>query len=158
MRTEKIILPNMWSIEEGKNLLVTKVWTDKFQYAEVEVSEEQHFFFEGNGVQLRLSINDHGFTLWDNTEGQWILDASMLGYSAHLTFGKNDILKGVVIEPNKEKPDEYEIKPKVVIDAEARPTMREADVLVRCVECGALLETDVHCDNCGSFQPTRRLR
>jgi hypothetical protein len=37
-------------------------------------------------------------------------------------------------------------------------TMRGADVLVRCVDCGALLETDVHCDNCGSFHPTRGSR
>lgn len=37
-------------------------------------------------------------------------------------------------------------------------TMREADVLVRCVDCGALIETTVHCDNCGSFHPTRGLR
>ena len=27
--------------------------------------------------------------------------------------------------------------------------------LIRCVKCGALLETDVHCDNCGTFHPTR---
>jgi hypothetical protein len=33
-------------------------------------------------------------------------------------------------------------------------TQRAADVLVRCVHCDALLETDVHCDNCGSFHPT----
>ena len=33
--------------------------------------------------------------------------------------------------------------------------MRAPDVLVRCRDCGALLETDVHCDNCGSFHPTR---
>lgn len=32
----------------------------------------------------------------------------------------------------------------------------QADVLVRCVHCNALIETDVHCDNCGSFHPTRR--
>jgi hypothetical protein len=38
---------------------------------------------------------------------------------------------------------------------EAHLTMREADVLVRCADCGALIETDVHCDNCGSFHPTR---
>jgi hypothetical protein len=31
-----------------------------------------------------------------------------------------------------------------------------AVALVRCVHCDALLETDVHCDNCGSFHPTRR--
>lgn len=127
MNTEKIILPNMWSIEEGNNLLVTKVWDDKFRYAEVEVSKEQHFFFEGNGVQLRLSIGEHGFTLWDNVEGQWILDASTLGYSAHITFGKSDVLKGVVIEPNKEKSGEYEIKPKVVIDGEEVPTLLAPD-------------------------------
>lgn len=32
----------------------------------------------------------------------------------------------------------------------------QADVLVRCVHCDALIETNVHCDNCGSFHPTRR--
>lgn len=41
-------------------------------------------------------------------------------------------------------------------EVEPRLTMREADVLVRCVDCGALLETDVHCDSCGTFHPTRR--
>lgn len=35
-------------------------------------------------------------------------------------------------------------------------THTPADVLVRCVHCDALLESDVHCDNCGSFHPTRR--
>ena len=39
---------------------------------------------------------------------------------------------------------------------EVRPTPDAAHVLVRCAHCGALLETDVHCDNCGSFHPTRR--
>lgn len=38
---------------------------------------------------------------------------------------------------------------------EAVEQMRASDVLVRCRDCGALLETDVHCDNCGSFHPTR---
>jgi hypothetical protein len=32
----------------------------------------------------------------------------------------------------------------------------QTDALVRCVHCNALIETDVHCDNCGSFHPTRR--
>ena len=39
---------------------------------------------------------------------------------------------------------------------ETHLTTNAPDVLVRCVHCGALLETDVHCDNCGSFHPTRR--
>jgi hypothetical protein len=118
MRTEKIILPNMYSVKEGDNLLVTKVYTDKFQYAEVQVDNEKHFFFEGNGVQLRLSVGEHGFTLWDNTEGQWILDASTLGYTAHVNFGKNDVLKGVTVERDKDSPNEvqFNIRPKVVID------------------------------------------
>ena len=28
--------------------------------------------------------------------------------------------------------------------------------LVRCQKCNALIETTVHCDNCGTFEPTRR--
>jgi len=38
----------------------------------------------------------------------------------------------------------------------SRPTPRAADVLVRCAKCYALIETTVHCDNCGTFEPTRR--
>ena len=30
------------------------------------------------------------------------------------------------------------------------------DVLARCAKCNALIETTVHCDNCGTFEPTRR--
>lgn len=30
------------------------------------------------------------------------------------------------------------------------------DVLARCQKCNALIETTVHCDNCGTFEPTRR--
>lgn len=30
------------------------------------------------------------------------------------------------------------------------------DVLARCSKCNALIETTVHCDNCGTFEPTRR--
>ena len=37
-----------------------------------------------------------------------------------------------------------------------RPTPRAADGLVRCQKCNALIETTVHCDNCGTFEPTRR--
>ena len=33
---------------------------------------------------------------------------------------------------------------------------RAADGLVRCKKCNALIETTVHCDNCGTFEPTRR--
>jgi hypothetical protein len=29
------------------------------------------------------------------------------------------------------------------------------DVLARCKKCNALIETTVHCDNCGTFEPTR---
>jgi hypothetical protein len=36
-----------------------------------------------------------------------------------------------------------------------RPTQREPDVFVRCEKCNALIETTVHCDNCGTFAPTR---
>jgi len=31
---------------------------------------------------------------------------------------------------------------------------REKTYLVRCQKCGALIETAVHCDNCGTFEPT----
>lgn len=131
MSTEKIILPNTWSIQEGQNLLVTKIFTEKFDYAEVEISDEKQFFFEAHGMQFRLSVGEHGFTLWDNTEGQWILDASTLGYTTRFTFGKNDFLKGVVIEPSKDKLGDFEIRPKVVIDLEAaehkmHPTLGES--------------------------------
>lgn len=37
-----------------------------------------------------------------------------------------------------------------------RLTPRTADVLVRCQKCNALIETTVHCDVCGTFEPTRR--
>ena len=30
------------------------------------------------------------------------------------------------------------------------------DVLVRCVKCGALIENTIHCDNCDTYEPTRR--
>lgn len=33
---------------------------------------------------------------------------------------------------------------------------RVPDVLARCEKCKALIETTVHCDNCGTFEPTRR--
>lgn len=39
---------------------------------------------------------------------------------------------------------------------ESRRTKRAADVLVRCKKCNALIETTVHCDACGTFEPTRR--
>jgi hypothetical protein len=44
-----------------------------------------------------------------------------------------------------------------VMDAldEAAQQGVQSDVLIRCQECGALIETDVHCDNCGTFHPTR---
>ena len=35
-------------------------------------------------------------------------------------------------------------------------TQRAPDVLARCQKCNALIETTVHCDNCGTFEPTRR--
>jgi hypothetical protein len=127
MRKEKVILPNMWSVEEGNNLLVTKVWDDKFRFAEVEVSEEKHFFFEAHGMQFRLSISEHGFTLWDNIEGQWILDALVFGYNPHISFGNNSVLKGVVLQPKMDQWGGFEIKPKVVIEAEVRPTQRALD-------------------------------
>ncbi len=118
MSTQTIILPHMWGVEEGQNLLVKKVYTDKFNYAEVEVSNEQHFFFEANGLYLRLSVGEHGFNLWDNDSGQWILDASVVGYLAHFAIGDNNVLSSVVLE--KEKPSvgevQYNIRPKTVID------------------------------------------
>ena len=39
---------------------------------------------------------------------------------------------------------------------ESRRTPRAPDVLARCAKCNALIETTVHCDNCGTFEPTRR--
>ena len=118
MNTEVIILPNSWKVQEGQNLLVKKTWTNNFDYAEVEVSKEQHFFFDANGLHLRLSVGEHGFNLWDNDNGQWILDASEVGYLAHFTIGNNEVLNGVVLE--KEKPSvgevRYNIRPKTTIE------------------------------------------
>jgi hypothetical protein len=118
MRTETIILPNSWGVQEGQNLLVKRTWIDKFDYAEVEVSDEKHFFFEANGLHLRLSVGKNGFNLWDNDSGQWILDASVVGYLAHFIIGSNDVLSSVVLE--KEKPSigevQYNIRPKTVIE------------------------------------------
>lgn len=33
---------------------------------------------------------------------------------------------------------------------------RALDGLVRCKKCNALIETTVHCDSCGTFEPTRQ--
>lgn len=41
-------------------------------------------------------------------------------------------------------------------ECESRRTKRAPDVLARCQKCNALIETTVHCDNCGTFEPTRR--
>lgn len=118
MTTETIILPTSWKVQEGQNLFVKKTWIDKFDYAEVEVSNERHFFFEANGLHLRLSVGEHGFNLWDNDNGQWILDASIVGYLAHFSVGGNNVLKGVVLETEKPNVGEiqYNIRPKVIID------------------------------------------
>jgi hypothetical protein len=118
MMETKIILPYTWSIKEGQNLLVKRVWEDKFTYAEVEASNEKHFFFEANGLHLRLSVGEHGFNLWDNDTGQWILDASVVGYMAHFIVGGNDVLRGVALETEKPSVGEvqYNIRPKTVID------------------------------------------
>jgi hypothetical protein len=118
MSTATIILPNSWSIEEGKNLLVKRTWIDKFDYAEVEVSEEQHFFFEANGLRLRLSVGKNGFNLWDDENGQWILDASTIGYLSHIDIGKSDVLRGVTIEQDKDTVGDvrFNLRPKKVIE------------------------------------------
>ena len=44
----------------------------------------------------------------------------------------------------------YEDKPAV--------EMVNGEILVRCEKCNALIETTVHCDVCGTFEPTRRSR
>ena len=118
MSTEVIILPNSWKVQEGQNLLVKRTWIDNFDYAEVEVSNEKHFFFEANGLHLRLSVGEHGFNLWDNDNGQWILDASAVGYLAHFAIGNNEVLTGVVLEKEKPRVGEvqYSIRPKTTIN------------------------------------------
>lgn len=129
MRKEIIILPNEWSIEEGQNLLVTKVWSDKFRYAEVEVSEEKHFFFESRGMKFRLSVSNSGFTLWHDNEGQWLLDASAFNYNHHITFGNNAVLRGLSVQPRLEGVNVgFEIMPKSIIEAEDHRTHRDPNV------------------------------
>jgi len=118
MNTQVIILPDSWKVQEGQNLHVKKTWTDKFDYAEVEVSKERYYFFEANGLHLRLSVGEHGFNLWDNDRGQWILDASLVGGLAHFIIASNDVLKGAILD--KEKPRvgdvQYNIRPKTTIE------------------------------------------
>ena len=46
----------------------------------------------------------------------------------------------------------------IVANYEAAQQSAQADVLVRCEKCNALIETTVHCDVCGTFEPTRRSR
>ena len=115
MTTEKIILPNDWAIEEGKNLFVLKTWEDRFKYAEVEVSEEKHFHFEVNGMKFQLSVGDHGFTLWDNDQQQVVLDASMLGVVAYFRITPNDVLRGIILQPGKEL-GQIETRKKIIIE------------------------------------------
>lgn len=43
-----------------------------------------------------------------------------------------------------------------LITKHAAQQQRAPDVLARCKKCNALIETTVHCDNCGTFEPTRR--
>lgn len=118
MSTETIILPNSWRVQEGQNLLVKRTWIDKFDYAEVEVSKEKHFFFEANGLHLRLSVGEHGFNLWDNDNHQWIIDASVIGSLAHFSIGNNDVFSGVILEPVEDKHNwtTFNIRPKIVIE------------------------------------------
>lgn len=119
MGTEVIILPDSWNVQEGQNLLVKKTWTDnRFNYAEVEVSNQKHFFFEANSLHLRLSVDERGFTLWDDDNGQWIIDSMIVGYLTNFSIGHNGVFRGVVLE--KEKPSvgevKYNILPKTVIE------------------------------------------
>lgn len=144
MNTQIIILPDSWNVKAGQNLLVKKTWTEKFDYAEVEVSDKKHFFFEANGLHLRLSVSERGFNLWDNDNGQWLLDASVVGYLAHFIVGGNDYLRGVVLE--KEKPSvgeiQYNMRPKTIVNVEYVAGSRPIKGLIRCSECGTMVDVD----------------
>jgi len=58
---------------------------------------EQDFFFEVNGVKLRLNVQKHGFTLWDDIGKQWILDASTIANSLAFNVGNDHILTDVSV-------------------------------------------------------------
>lgn len=51
---------------------------------------------------------------------------------------------------------EFRNQLQALLDYVSGLTPRAADGLVRCKKCNALIETTVHCDNCGTFEPTRR--
>jgi hypothetical protein len=54
------------------------------------------FDYEVNGVKMRLVVTDRGFTLWDEINGTWLIDASRLAADGSFSVGQvNPVIRQI---------------------------------------------------------------